>query len=208
MNELLKYIMGIGQDSENSEEEPTVDGSLEGHLLIATPKVSGGVFTHSVIYICTHTDDGAMGFIINNAIHGCNPSDIFQQLKLDAPEGFELPLFLGGPMEFTRGFVLHSDDYDSKNTIQVQPNIAMTSNIEILRDIIGGKGPKNSMLTLGHAGWAGGQLEEEIKENCWLTIPATREIVFDTPPSSKWETCNKLAGIDQIYSLSPMSGNA
>jgi putative transcriptional regulator len=183
-------------------------GYLEGQLLIATPMLVGSCFEKSVIYICAHTPDGAMGLIINHLVEAIDVRDIFRQLEITVPNrDVAMPVHFGGPMDSARGFVLHSSEYARKETVLMDTDIALTCNIDILKDIASGQGPARSILALGYAGWGAGQLEQELETNSWLTAPASMTIVFNTPNASKWLLAAQLQGID-LHKLSGDVGHA
>lgn len=172
-------------------------GSFAGHLLIATPAVQDSCFTRSVIYMCAHNDAGAMGIIINYPVRNLRMKEIFSHLDIPAKDNLhELPIHFGGPVEANRGFVLHSADYDTKESLVNQGGIVVTSSLSILEDLAEGKGPAQGMLVLGYAGWSPGQLESEIESGSWITIPASPQLVFDTHNDVKWNTAVSSLGID------------
>ncbi len=180
-------------------------GYMEGQLLVAMPGLTGSCFEKAVIYLCAHTPDGAMGLIINQLVESIDVKEIFSQLKIELPTPrFSMPVHYGGPVDSARGFVLHTPDYNQKETVVMSEEISLTSNIDILRDIAGGNGPEKAILTLGYAGWSPGQLETEIESNSWLTVPPSRELVFETGDAEKWMKSAAMQGID----LSKLSGDA
>lgn len=161
---------------------------LEGQLLIAMPTMSDPRFARSVIYMCAHSKDGAMGLIINQTAKNISFPDLLDRLEIfpDEPDDEfdfgdvpDLPIHVGGPVETGRGFVLHSADYFVKDTtLKIQNGICLTATLEILKAIASGQGPDHAILALGYAGWSPGQLESEIQANGWLNCPATADIVF------------------------------
>ncbi len=181
---------------------------LEGQLLVATPLIAESCFHRSVVYVCAHNSAGAMGIITNHKIDGLDIKDIMQQLRIE-PHNIrnDVPIHFGGPVEPTRGFVLHSGDYEREETVRMGNNIAITSSTEILRDIAGGGGPLHTILALGYAGWEAGQLEKELEENSWLTVPARYELIFNIPNSDKWQKTAESLGID-LTKLSSRVGHA
>lgn len=184
------------------------EGYLEGQLLIATPVITGSCFYRAVIYVCVHNEDGAMGIVINHLIQNVTIRDILKQLSIEPIKlTHDIPVHFGGPVDPARGFVLHTDDYSRSETVLMGESIALTSNIEVLRDIALGQGPAESLLALGYAGWAPGQLEEEIEANSWITVPATKELVFDTGNPDKWTKAAASVGID-LLKLSTTVGHA
>jgi len=179
------------------------DGYIEGQLLIATPSLMGSCFEKSVIYVCAHTADGAMGIIINHLVQAIDAKEIFKQLEIAIPQkGLNVPVHFGGPVDSARGFVLHTADYIKQETVVMDDNIALTCNIDVLKDISSGEGPQKSILALGYAGWGPGQLEEELETNSWLTANPSEALVFDTNNDDKWQKSAASQGID----LSKLSG--
>lgn len=196
-------------DSASSASTPSPPvGYLEGYLLIATPLITESCFAHAVIYICAHNQGGAMGLVINHTIQNLAYGDIFTQLNIDGDRfDRETPVFFGGPVDAARGFVLHSCEYGRTETVLMQNGISLTSNIQVLRDMAVGMGPKKALLALGYAGWTAGQLEAEIEANSWLTVPATPDLVFDTANDLKWNHSALSVGVD-ISKLSGQAGHA
>jgi len=171
--------------------------SLAGQILIAMPNIDDDRFEQAVIYVCSHTEEeGAIGLVINHPANQLTLKDITMQLQLDPlPEMANKPLFIGGPDQITRGFVLHSDDYQSVSTSLVANGIALTATQDIIKDIALGNGPRNSLITLGRSSWIRGQLEEEIMTNIWLTAVPTYDLIFNTPYPKQWSTALKLLGV-------------
>jgi putative transcriptional regulator len=185
---------------------------FEGDLLVAMPGIGDPRFDRTVIYLCSHTPKGAMGLIVNKRMTDLTFRGLLDQLDLeeapDAEDEADLPLYRGGPVEPGRGFVLHTADYvQADSTLQVSSQIALTATIDILRDMAGGKGPSQSLVALGYAGWRPGQLDQELGANGWLTVRATREILFDTPDERKWPKALASLGID-VSALSTDAGHA
>lgn len=180
-----------------------------GKLLIAMPGMGDSRFEHSVIYVCAHSGEGAMGLVINKPAHDLKFEDLLRQLKIKAgDEAREKQIYFGGPVEHARGFVLHSLDYAaSSSTLKVDAQFGMTATLDILQDISRGIGPVSSLMALGYSGWGPGQLEGEIKRNGWLTCDATPEIVFSPDDGSKWSAALKSLGVDSIM-LSATAGRA
>jgi putative transcriptional regulator len=165
-------------------------------------------FTRAVIYICSHGPSGAMGLVVNRLFGDADFPMLLEQLNikssLNAPD---IPVQFGGPVEMGRGFVLHSSDYLREETTRIDDAIAVTATIEIIEDIADGKGPSHAMMVLGYAGWGEGQLEEELKNNGWLTVGADEEILFDGNLDSKWDRAMAKIGISPAM-LSNTQGNA
>ncbi len=172
---------------------------LEGELLIATPQIQYSCFEKSVIYVCSHSNDGAMGLIINRGIKDVNFPEFLKQFDITSTiPDIKMPMHFGGPVEPARGFILHTKDYKQSATVEMQGDISLTSSVEILRDIAEGKGPKRSLLILGYAGWGPGQLEEEIARNSWITAPTSSDVIFGLDNSIKWQKAGRILGIDPI----------
>ena len=181
---------------------------LEGQLLVAMPTMADPRFAHTVIYMCAHSEDGAMGLVVNKLLESLSFSDLLEQLEIEpAHESKPIPVHFGGPVEAARGFVLHSTDYTHEATMQVDDGFSLTATIDVLKAMAEGRGPRLSMLALGYAGWAPGQLDREIQENGWLTVPADEELVFDEAQDAKWERAVGRLGIDP-GNLSGFAGRA
>lgn len=181
---------------------------MQGQLLIAMPSMSDKRFQRSVIYVCTHTSEAAMGIIVNQRARALSFGELLQQLKItdddpDAPEMFPPSVHVGGPVSTQRGFVLHSNDYFvEESTLAIANGICLTATIDILKAIAGGKGPAKSMLALGYSGWAGGQLESEIQANGWLHCAADNELVFGTDLELKYDRALSKLGINLSHLVS------
>ena len=187
----------------------TTDPNLCGKLLIAMPDMGDPRFAHSVVYLCAHSDEGAMGLIVNKPQIGLRFSDLLDQLEIPRSDAArDIRVHFGGPVEHARGFVLHTLDYRSETgTLDVTDHIGMTATLDVLEDIAGGGGPATSMLALGYAGWGPGQLESEIAQNGWLTCDARDDILFGRANEHKWTAALKLLGIDPVL-LSSTAGHA
>lgn len=171
--------------------------SLAGKLLIATSTVDDSVFAKSVIYLCAHNEDGAMGVIVNYPVDQVDMKDIFDHLELEVPaHGEHFKVHFGGPVEAYRGFVLHSTDYEAPESMIAQDGIAVTASMKVLQDLAQGRGPAKGMLMLGYAGWSPGQLESEIESGSWIVVPATSRIVFDAANETKWDSAVSALGFD------------
>ena len=182
--------------------------NLCGKLLIAMPGMGDPRFDKSVVYMCAHSDDGAMGLIINKPTSEVTFAELLKQLEIETTGGGDTCIYFGGPVELGRGFVLHSADYHLEDmTLQVDEQFGMTATRDVLTDIAKGEGPKQALLTLGYSGWGAGQLESEIQQNGWLTCDATAEVVFDAPDADKWTAALKLLGVDALM-LSATAGRA
>lgn len=181
---------------------------LVGQLLVAMPGMPDPRFAKSVIYICAHNDDGAMGLVINQPLIDLTFPDLLDQLNLKQTDpGAQISIQFGGPVEQGRGFVLHSPDYLHESTLVVDGEVALTGTVDILQAIADGSGPKARILALGYAGWGPGQLDHEILENGWLTVEADPGLVFETGLEQKWEGALTKLGID-LSLLSEEAGHA
>ncbi len=198
-----------------SPHEPD-DGFLDGHFLIAMPGMEDQRFASTVVFLCAHSPDGAMGLTINQPVPEVTFQDLLSQLEIvpedDAihvPEAAKrIQINRGGPVETGRGFVLHSADYFSDNaTLPIDDHISLTASLDILRDIARGAGPQEAMLALGYAGWAPGQLEQEIQANGWLHCPARADLIFDAEAADKYKRALALLGVD-VSRLSGTAGHA
>ncbi len=189
--------------------------SLCGKFLIAMPGMGDERFDKSVVFVCAHSEEGAMGFIVNQALESPTVSDFFRQLEIiDEAELIQVPehilgdtLHVGGPVEPGRGFVLHSGEYDSKSTLEIGADVCLTATLEILRAIATGNGPDKCLIALGYAGWSAGQLEDEISSNGWLLAEADSKIIFGCKNHQKYERVLSALGIDPVL-LSSQSGHA
>lgn len=171
--------------------------SMAGELLIAMPGMDDACFDKSVIYICRHTEqEGAMGLVLNRIADKVTLKDLLEQFKLPVPfEQSDAPVFWGGPVELNRGFILHSDEYACPSTERLGNGLSLTSTQEVLTDIAFHRGPRDFFVALGRAGWARGQLEEEIMANVWLTVNPDADYVLHTPYPHKWDRALSLLGI-------------
>jgi putative transcriptional regulator len=185
------------------------DMDLTGKLLIAMPGMGDPRFGHSVVFLCAHSDEGAMGLIVNKPTGDLTLADLLQQLEIDSgPQARQLPVHFGGPVEHGRGFVLHERGYRSSiSTLEVSDGFAMTATLDILEDMAQGSGPARALVALGYAGWGPGQLEGEIAQNGWLVCDATHELVFDAADAGKWEGALTSLGISPL-TLSSEAGHA
>ena len=192
---------------DNTEKKDQTE-YLTGQLLVAMPQMEDQRFARSVVYICAHTDDGAMGLILNKLAEAINFSDLLEQLNLPvATVSDKTRVHFGGPVETGRGFVLHSDDFTQDASLLIENGVALTATVDILSAISKGNGPRNYLLALGYAGWAPGQLDSEIQANGWLIAPADTDILFGSKIENKWNTALNTIGID-VTMLSSHAGHA
>ncbi len=188
-------------------EKHTSTGFLEGELLVAMPTLGDSRFSRSVIFICAHSDDGAMGLVVNRLMPNPTFTDLLTQLEIQQPPADEIPIHFGGPVESARGFVLHTTDFVRDDSLIIHDDFALTATVEILREIAGGNGPRQSILALGYAGWGPGQLEKEIQDNAWLNVAVDEELLFDPDVGDKWERAMRKIGVD-FNMLSATAGRA
>jgi putative transcriptional regulator len=184
------------------------DGVFTNQLLIAMPGMLDPNFSTTVTLICEHNDEGALGIVINRPTT-LKLAELFEQLSVDDPdpEAAENPVLSGGPVGMERGFVLHGPEHSFENTLAVSDDIRLTLSRDIIDALATGSGPDNALVALGYAGWEPGQLEEEILANSWLNVPATPQIVFETPFADRWDSAARTLGID-IASLPTEAGHA
>jgi putative transcriptional regulator len=162
--------------------------TLVGRFLVAAPSMPDGRFQKSVVFVCKHDDDGALGIIVNNKVDDLPLGQVYKQLGIDGPKAAALqPVLFGGPVETARGLVLHSADYTRDETMLIEGGLALTASLEILKDMAGGSGPRQAWLALGHSGWSPGQLDREMQDNAWLVVDADAALVFDTDLEAKWQ---------------------
>jgi putative transcriptional regulator len=195
---------------------PAAPGYLDGQLLIAMPGMTDERFSRTVIYLCAHSAEGAMGIVLNKPAPDLKLPDLLVQLDIvTETDAIRMPaqvermqVLMGGPVETSRGFVLHSPDYFiEQSTLSIDREICLTATVDILRAIAGGQGPRNALLALGYAGWGAGQLENEIQSNGWLNCPADPEVVFDFAIEDKYERAMRVMGVDPAM-LSSSAGHA
>ena len=191
-------------------------GFLDGQMLVAMPGMADERFARSVIYLCAHSEEGAMGIVINRAVPKVNFPELLVQLEvIDKDDAIRLPgkagtvqVLRGGPVETGRGFVLHTNDFFiDDSTLPIDQGVSLTATVDILRAIADGSGPDRAVLALGYAGWSAGQLEAEMQHNGWLNVPADISLIFDTALESKYERAVRNLGID-LSRLSPQAGHA
>lgn len=184
------------------------DDYLTGQLLVAMPGMPDPRFSHSVIFVCAHSQEGAMGLIVNQLVESLDFAELLNQVGVgDEQIARNLQVHYGGPVETGRGFVLHSSEYRHEGTISVNDTIGLTASVDVLRDVAHGAGPRNCLLALGYAGWGSGQLEQEMQQNGWLTVPADDDLVFGEETDDKWRRAVAKIGIDPSM-LSSSAGRA
>tara|TARA_Y100001968_G_C19055144_1_gene571044 strand:- start:34 stop:594 length:561 start_codon:yes stop_codon:yes gene_type:complete len=181
--------------------------NLSNNFLISMPHVNDPIFKKSLIYICSHDKDGAMGLIVNKPI-----SDLELQQEADSilketqlhQINPKPNIYFGGPVDMNMGIILHPLDYKTQKTIQISNQVGVTSDSKILNDIVTGHGPSMFRFSIGYAGWSNGQLEDEFENGDWLIVPSDSEMIFDMPDEQKWPYINNKLGID----LNQLSGNS
>ncbi len=180
-------------------------GYLAGQMLIAMPQMQDSRFSRTVVYLCAHTAEGAMGLVVNRLFSALSFPDLLEQLNIEpTPLCDPIRIHFGGPVEAGRGFVLHSTDYVQDTTLLVDDHVALTATVDVLKAIAEGRGPRQSLLALGYAGWGAGQLDTEIRDNAWLNVPADDELLFGIEIEHKWERAIAKIGVD----FSMLSGDA
>jgi putative transcriptional regulator len=184
-------------------------GFFSGQLLIAMPGISDPRFERALILVCAHDDEHAMGLALNSPADGLTVPDLLERLEIKST--IELPpdlVLIGGPVQRERGFVLHTTDYQGEFSLDVSPGIALSATREVLEAMASQDGaPSRSLLALGYAGWGAGQLEEEIKQNVWLTCEADEELIFGRDYDRKWSRALAKLGVDPER-LSTVAGRA
>jgi putative transcriptional regulator len=181
---------------------------LNGHLLLAMPAIGDTRFNRAAIYVCAHDENGAMGIVINNVLPNLELGKLLENLDIKSditlPDNLKhLPVLCGGPVESARGFLLHSNDFTQADTIKVQKDIHVTGTIDALVALGTNKLPTQILFALGYAGWGAGQLEQEVRENAWLTVPATPDLIFNNSVDTIWAQGLEKIGItpDKLSSL-------
>ncbi|MCA8926827.1 MAG: YqgE/AlgH family protein [Alphaproteobacteria bacterium] len=190
-----------------SKSKSASDASLTGRFLIAMPHMGDPRFARSVVFLCAHGDEGAMGLIVNKEAENITFNELLEQLEIEPPPGDMLTVQNGGPVESGRGFVLHSRDYFQEGSVRVTDDVILTATVEVLRSIAGGEGPRRRLLALGYAGWGQGQLESEIQANGWLVSDADDDILFSPDLETKWTRALAKLGVDPA-ALSGVAGRA
>jgi putative transcriptional regulator len=196
------------EPSLRKRRQPARDGFLNGQLLIAMPSMTDKRFARSVVYMCLHNEQGAMGLIINQRAQNVSFANLLRELGVleqDAEEEvpahlLDMSVQIGGPVETGHGFVLHSPDYSSKgSTLEIDRTVRLTNTVDVLRSMARGKGPNRALVALGYAGWSPGQLDSEIQANGWLSCPADPDLVFDQNLELKYERALSKLGVDPSH---------
>ena len=186
-----------------------ISGYLERQLLIAMPTMGDPRFARTVIYMCSHNAEGAMGLVINKPYPGLTFPNLLAQLGIESTAENDIVVRLGGPVETGRGFVLHSTDYMRQGSVKIDESIGigLTATLDVLRAIASGTGPQRSLFALGYAGWAAGQLDTEIQDNAWLAAPADPDLIFHADLETLWDRAVRKIGVD-VAKLASVSGHA
>jgi putative transcriptional regulator len=181
---------------------------LTNQFLIAMPAMDDPNFAQSVTLVCEHNDQGALGIVINKALP-MNLAEVFDQLGLDSEQSrvARQPVLRGGPVQTDRGFVLHTPQGHWESSLPFSERVHLTTSRDILDALARGAGPENAVIALGYAGWGAGQLEDEMAQNAWLTVPADERLLFDTPLDERWQAACRLLGVDLLH-LSSDAGHA
>jgi len=190
--------------------------TLKGQYLVAMPGMADDRFIDTVVYVVAHGEDGAMGLVVNKPMGGMHLSDILDEMDMDeeaeairiSEERLEQDVLKGGPVDTSRGFVLHSPDYfRDGNSFVVGEEVCLTATLDVLRAIADGTGPSHSVLALGYCGWGAGQLEAELKQNGWLTLAHSPDLMFSVPAARRYDRALATLGISRA-TLSPYAGSA
>lgn len=188
-------------------DKTDMEGNLEGQFLIAMPGIGDPRFERALILICVHSDQGAMGLVVNETAEDMTLSGLMKKLDVEINANGDTPIRLGGPVERGRGFVLHSHEYEKVGSLDIKGAFRLSGTVETLRAIGRNEGPAQHLITLGYTGWGPGQLEEEIRSNGWLACPAEPDIVFAQSDQSKWRDALAMLGISPEL-LSAEGGSA
>jgi putative transcriptional regulator len=180
---------------------------LTGKLLIAMPSMQDPWFERSVVYLCAHSEEWAMGLVLNRLVESLSFPDLLEQLGIELATAQPIQVHFGGPVETGRGFVLHSTEYLQDSSLQIDDTVALTATVDILRDIARGRGPRQHLLALGYAGWGPGQLDQEIQANGWLIVDPDETLLFDADLGGKWQKAVDKLGLD-VGQLSAAAGHA
>lgn len=189
------------------------NGWLTGSCLIAMPSMTDPRFNRTIIFLCSHDEEGAMGLVVNRAHQNIDFQTLCEKLKLavpdesDDPDSIEIPVLAGGPVEIGRGFVLHRISEGYSTSLQITDGLALCATMEAIQGLAAGVGPPDARIALGYAGWSAGQLEEELRENAWLVCDADVQMILKTPPEDIYQTALDRLGVD-LAGLVSTSGRA
>ncbi len=185
-----------GKEKIMENDKASILDSLTGSFLISTQKMPDPRFEEQVIYICAHSDDGAMGVAINRPNHMFSMNEILQGAGFPIPDENLPPVYIGGPVELESAFILYKSDYSTEYQLEVSKTVFLSRETKVLEDIAKSRGPEKYLFLLGYAGWGPGQLEQELQNDGWLTVPGSDAIIFDTPDEDKWRAAAMQYGID------------
>ncbi len=182
--------------------------TLQNHFLIAMPALADFNFSHAVVYVCAHNEEGAMGIMVNRPLMDLKLGEVLAQLDIESDKSdlVNRTVYLGGPIQTERGFIIHPAGETWQSTLITGAGLSVTSSQDILMALVEGQGPQEFLVALGYAGWGAGQLEEEVANNFWLTVPADPRILFETAYQNRWEQAVTSLGID-ISNLSSDTGH-
>lgn len=187
---------------------PQREGYTTGQLLVATTQIQMSCFHRSVILMASHGPEGAMGFIVNQPLQRMKLSEIVEHFAMHkGPRFNDMQVHFGGPVDSGRGYVLHSNEYETMDTTAITDTLSVSTSLEVLKDLAHGEGPEKKLLLLGYAGWGPGQLEQEIEANSWFSVPASDKLIFGDASADKWLSSAKSLGIDP-YRISDVAGHA
>jgi putative transcriptional regulator len=189
------------------QSQQTIIDTLAGAFLLSTPQMPDPRFAEQVIYICSHSDEGAVGIAINKPDPGITLDDVLRSSNLPVPPELNRLVYIGGPVEPNAAFILYRSDYITEQQLEVSQTVSLSRNNKVLEDIAYGRGPEKYLFAVGYAGWGPGQLEQELVSQGWLTIPADDSIIFDVPDEEKWRLAAAQYGID-ISTFQDYIGNA
>ncbi|WP_294390682.1 YqgE/AlgH family protein [uncultured Sphingomonas sp.] len=181
--------------------------SLVGQFLLALPGIGDPRFEQAVIAVCLHKPDGAMGIGLGSVVPRLGLHALLKQLEIGPGQAPDAPIYVGGPVEPQRGFVLHTPDWRGEDTVPIGKTLSLTTTLDVLRAIAAGEGPDHWLVALGYAGWGEGQLDEELLRHGWMTVPVIDELMFETAPGERWSRAYAAAGID-VRLLASTSGHA
>ena len=187
--------------------ETETASSLKGHFLLAMPSLLDPNFSETVTCICEHTDQGAVGIVVNRIHEGVRAGDVFEELGIECTVAAAMPIHYGGPVRMDEIFVLHGPPFDWTGCLMISPRLALSNTIDIIHAIAAGSGPSSFLISIGCAGWGPGQLEAEIRANAWLTCPIFEDVVFKLPIEERWGGAVREMGIDPAL-LSDSAGHA
>lgn len=206
INKGLYRIKGVKMSDTKNKKNSSY---LAGKLLVAMPNMDDDSFKNATIFLCAHDEKGAMGLIVNDKMPNIDFEQLLLKLKIDRSEGrsVTIPVLRGGPLDSSRGFVLHGKDFNRKDTIDVDEKFSVTGTMDALKAIADGSGPNEAIFMLGYSSWEAGQLEEELKENSWIIVDADDDIIFNTTPDKVWRKAMSKIGVNPDM-ISHVTGHA